>query len=237
MMILKKIALFIFLSASCLGLSAAYAEESFLDLDLGIPETAVLISDIEKESVGGSQELQRQEEIPPYLQEELSVVEEPQSFSQQLEIGPAALRMSAALALVLFLLFLVLFFVKKFGPYSTANAKGMIEVLEHAALAPGKNLHLVKVASETVLLASDSNGIVFVKSMGASSFNAQGNPAKEDSQQGLFRSAFEGKIKDFQAEKAIKKDLVGEEMHDIQDNIHDIHAQIKKLKKMKDGLK
>lgn len=241
-MILKKIQ-HILVLALFLCPMHVFAQDDLIDLEF--TKVSPVMEDISLElsddvaSMQGAEmpDLSRQEEVPPYLQDELdAVVEKPVDYVEPVQLGPTIFRMLAALSLVLVLLFLVLLLVKKFGPYSTVDSKGMISVLEHSALAPGKSLHLVKVGGELMLLASDNNGIVFIKSINSPvlSGNAQINDRVKNSD---FRQTLASKVSGFKPDEAIKKDFVmSSDDSDIQSNIHDIHAQIKKLKKMKSDL-
>lgn len=234
---MKKI-FFLIICLFCISINTLiWAQDDFIDL--GISEISPLATDLEFTQEELVTKISHQNEVPPYLAQELAVVEEPQSPVVPVDFGPVALRMAGALALVLGLLFVILFLVRKFGPYSGLASKGLIEVLEHAALAPGKNLHLVKVASETMLLASDNNGIVFVKSFDQlkASDAKRLAPMNKKTKNADFHEALEGKIRSFHPEKAIKEEFATDDVVDLQDNIHDIHAQIEKLKKMRADLK
>ena len=69
------------------------------------------------------------------------------------------IRMAGALALILGLMFLIVFFLKKWGGITSRSSAGYIHVVENRALLPKRHVSLIKVAGSYFLIGSTEQGM------------------------------------------------------------------------------
>lgn len=69
------------------------------------------------------------------------------------------IRMAGALALILGLMFLIVFFLKKWGGITTSSSAGYIQVVENKPLLPKRHVSLIKVAGSYFLIGSTEQGM------------------------------------------------------------------------------
>ena len=74
-------------------------------------------------------------------------------------------KMAGALALILGLMFLVAFMLRRFGLVAQGASKGLIEVIENRAILPKRHISLVRVAGSYFLIGSTEQGITLLGSM------------------------------------------------------------------------
>ena len=228
-----------FLLVSFLLICPVYAEDVLSD-DLFMPDVA---SDIEYVAQSGNRiDQSRAEEVPSYLEEELVGFQKKDSSTKDkaaIKLLPLILRMTAALALVVALMSVFVYVLKKFTNYGKVAGSSFIKILDSAYLAPGKVIYLVDIAGEFMTIASDSNGIVFLSKMEKESI---GNFLKSEQtasadQASLFKQALGDRWQNFQKGKEESDSPNEKELaSSIQNNISDIHSQISKLKKMKNNI-
>jgi flagellar biosynthetic protein FliO len=69
------------------------------------------------------------------------------------------IRMAGALALILGLMFLIVFFLKKWGAITSRSSAGYIQVVENRPLLPRRHVSLIKVAGSYFLIGSTERGM------------------------------------------------------------------------------
>ncbi len=74
-------------------------------------------------------------------------------------------KMTGALALILGLMFLISFILRRFGLVAQGASKGLIEVIENRAILPKRYISLVRVAGSYFLIGSTEQGITLLGSM------------------------------------------------------------------------
>ncbi len=74
-------------------------------------------------------------------------------------------KMTGALALILGLMFLVVFVLRRFGLVAQGANKGLIEVVENRAILPKRYISLVRVAGSYFLIGSTEQGITLLGSI------------------------------------------------------------------------
>ena len=71
-------------------------------------------------------------------------------------------KMTGALALILGIMFLVVFVLRRFGLVAQGASKGLIEVVENRAILPKRYISLVRVAGSYFLIGSTEQGITLL---------------------------------------------------------------------------
>ncbi len=74
-------------------------------------------------------------------------------------------KMTGALALILGIMFLVVFVLRRFGLVAQGANKGLIEVVENRAILPKRYISLVRVAGSYFLIGSTEQGITLLGSI------------------------------------------------------------------------
>ncbi len=72
------------------------------------------------------------------------------------------IRMIGALALVLGLLLLLFYCLKKWGSVIQSSGKGLIEVIETRMILPRRHICVVRVGERTLVLASSEKGFDYI---------------------------------------------------------------------------
>ncbi len=79
-------------------------------------------------------------------------------------------KMTGALSIILGLLFLVVYLLRRFGLVAQAGAKGVIEVVENRAILPKRYISLVRVADNYLVIGSTEQGITLLGSINEENF-------------------------------------------------------------------
>lgn len=225
--------LFFFLCLLFALSSVSFAEEE-ISLELDMPD---VLSDIEYVNQAEQSEVaivSRAEEEPEYLSTELAGMTVPKADAENTSsIVPIIVRMTVSLIVVIFLAVIFLYIIKKFTPYGKTTDQRLIKVLDTAFIAAGKSIHVVDVAGESLVIASDNNGIVFLTKLEAETSVRLSSPsAKSD-----FNKEINERIKSFDPALALQKKTTAKQLNpSIQDSLGDIQQQIAKLKKMKKNI-
>ncbi len=74
-------------------------------------------------------------------------------------------KMTGALAIILGVLFMAAYLLKRFGLVSQAGRKGLIEVIENRPLLPKRHVSLVRVAGKYFLLGSTDQSVSLLGSI------------------------------------------------------------------------
>ncbi len=74
-------------------------------------------------------------------------------------------KMVGALAIILGLLFMLAYFLKRFGLISQTGQKGFIEVVENRPLLPKRHVSLVRVAGRYFLIGSTDQSVSLLGSI------------------------------------------------------------------------
>ncbi len=82
-----------------------------------------------------------------------------------MDVFELIVKMAGALALILGLMFLVAFILRRFGLVAQGASKGLIEVIENRAILPKRHISLVRVAGSYFLIGSTEQGITLLGSM------------------------------------------------------------------------
>jgi flagellar biosynthetic protein FliO len=175
---------------------------------------------------------------PVYLEEEFQSLEMPaRDKVRPVNVGALIFRMFGALAIVLGLLYIGAFIVKRWLLPARQGDRRLINVIDSLYLGPKRVIYLVDVAGEALVIGADGNTLTMLTRLDGKNvddlYRSAGQSERFSGVMGSFmkefNSSLEGKEKD-----SHNRDTGSDGA--LKSSIQDIHSQIQKLKRMKGEL-